>query len=392
MTTEGLEGQIRITLGRTPGSVLGVIIANSRPLGLAERLSGLEPEAALRRVGLLFSACRIAQGIAGCQAVESAWGVELAPAHAHARDLLLAGETVLEHAMSIFLRWPSLLGKPAIYLPVVRQLRSSLGDLWRAVYPEGDWMRPGGGTLRPDHAALAARLEAAREALESADLAALVAADELEAWLATGHGPANDLLCVIEKEEWMDYGASKVAFLDAVDPGTLAALLADDQQRCFVAQPHWQGTTRLTGPLVRQKEETLVRAAIERYGCGLAAHFLAQCVETQRSLESMNALCQLRECDAAAVKQRDGHGLGLVQAARGLLAHRVEIEEGRVQRYQILAPTEWNFQSGGAVAGGLRNAAAAGSVPANLLVAALNPCVPWLIEWRPFFSIDARIN
>ena len=49
----------------------------------------------------------------------------------------------------------------------------------------------------------------------------------------------------------------------------------------------------------------------------------------------------------------DGVGLGQVQAARGLLVHRVAIRAGRVADYRILAPTEWNFHPQGAAALGL---------------------------------------
>lgn len=40
---------------------------------------------------------------------------------------------------------------------------------------------------------------------------------------------------------------------------------------------------------------------------------------------------------------RDGRGEGLVEAARGALGHWVSLENGRIRRYQIIAPTTWNF-------------------------------------------------
>jgi Ni,Fe-hydrogenase I large subunit len=82
--------------------------------------------------------------------------------------------------------------------------------------------------------------------------------------------------------------------------------------------------------------------------------------------------------------QRDGIGLGRVEAARGSLAHRVEIADGHIRRYQILAPTEWNFHPRGVLAQGLIE-----SGPwhlderlARLLVTALDPCVPYQIKMR----------
>ncbi|MGE0013250.1 MAG: nickel-dependent hydrogenase large subunit, partial [Azoarcus sp.] len=37
------------------------------------------------------------------------------------------------------------------------------------------------------------------------------------------------------------------------------------------------------------------------------------------------------------------HGVGLIEAARGALGHWLVIRKGRIQRYQIIAPTTWNF-------------------------------------------------
>ena len=38
-----------------------------------------------------------------------------------------------------------------------------------------------------------------------------------------------------------------------------------------------------------------------------------------------------------------GHGIGLVEAARGALSHRVDLDGGRIRDYAIIAPTTWNF-------------------------------------------------
>ncbi|MGH1416988.1 MAG: nickel-dependent hydrogenase large subunit [Pelagimonas sp.] len=38
-----------------------------------------------------------------------------------------------------------------------------------------------------------------------------------------------------------------------------------------------------------------------------------------------------------------GTGEGLVEAARGALGHWIDIQDGRIESYQIIAPTTWNF-------------------------------------------------
>lgn len=41
--------------------------------------------------------------------------------------------------------------------------------------------------------------------------------------------------------------------------------------------------------------------------------------------------------------QTEGRAVGLVEAARGSLGHWMSVEAGRITRYQIIAPTTWNF-------------------------------------------------
>lgn len=41
-------------------------------------------------------------------------------------------------------------------------------------------------------------------------------------------------------------------------------------------------------------------------------------------------------------KQRDGKGFGATEAARGSLAHWIEVKKGVIKNYQVMAPTTWN--------------------------------------------------
>jgi hydrogenase large subunit len=45
----------------------------------------------------------------------------------------------------------------------------------------------------------------------------------------------------------------------------------------------------------------------------------------------------------AAALPDSGRAVGLTEAARGALGHWLEVEQGRISRYQIIAPTTWNF-------------------------------------------------
>jgi hydrogenase large subunit len=41
-------------------------------------------------------------------------------------------------------------------------------------------------------------------------------------------------------------------------------------------------------------------------------------------------------------KERDGQGFGATEAIRGALAHWIDVKDGKIKNYQIIAPTTWN--------------------------------------------------
>ena len=78
--------------------------------------------------------------------------------------------------------------------------------------------------------------------------------------------------------------------------------------------------------------------------------------------------------------------LAWAEMARGLLTHVVEIADGRIARYAIVAPTEWNFHPAGALPAALEGAVAADDEQARRLLeataSALDPCVALSVELR----------
>ena len=74
-----------------------------------------------------------------------------------------------------------------------------------------------------------------------------------------------------------------------------------------------------------------------------------------------------------------------MEAARGRLVHRVEMENGTIGSYRILAPTEWNFHPRGVVAESLatlRGGRDKVEQQARLLINAIDPCVGYELSLR----------
>ncbi len=113
--------------------------------------------------------------------------------------------------------------------------------------------------------------------------------------------------------------------------------------------PRYAGKVMETGALARQMVagHPLIRELIAASGGSVLARVLARLLELAIVLPEM-------ERWAAALKPGEtwcrqdplpdrGSSVGLVEAARGALGHWLTVRHGRIESYQIIAPTTWNF-------------------------------------------------
>jgi Ni,Fe-hydrogenase I large subunit len=92
--------------------------------------------------------------------------------------------------------------------------------------------------------------------------------------------------------------------------------------------------------------QPLVRAAVQRSGTNVRTRVLARLIEVARLIGLMEQWLHGLQIDAPfhhAVTMGDGAGEGLTEAARGALGHWIDVRQGRIASYQIIAPTSWNF-------------------------------------------------
>lgn len=96
--------------------------------------------------------------------------------------------------------------------------------------------------------------------------------------------------------------------------------------------------------------DPLFKSLYEEKGANVLTRSLARMHEASRLFHQIqHALTELdlKEVFANPVAwQPDGTGLGLTEAPRGALAHFVEVEQNKIKRYEILAPTVLNVESG----------------------------------------------
>jgi len=114
----------------------------------------------------------------------------------------------------------------------------------------------------------------------------------------------------------------------------------------------YNGLPYETGPLGRQlvSRNEVIKELYRRYGDSAMVRVIARMDEAYRLLLKLRDI--LKEIDlrepswikpSAESSNLSGEGVGIVEAARGTLIHRIEAEKGRISRYDIITPTVWNL-------------------------------------------------
>jgi len=334
----------------------------SQRLPLASRVFEGKPIiTVLRELPLLFNVCAQAQSVAAVRAIANACGLDASPALEQRRDLLLALESLREHAWRLLLDWPEQLGlvqRTETFAP----LYQALNRLLKTANPDGVY------TLSADTQQIADQTDL-RQDWQACRTAVAAALDR--AW-------ENTLLEQLQTKNWGQVGEVTSAALPSLPAVEIAKILQSDQAESFITAPEWQGHCRETGPWPRQQANLP-----SHWGTGLPARLAARFLESRALLEQITALL---EGEAASKHIPAKAGVAQVEAARGRLIHSVVLDaaQSRIAAYRILAPTDWNFHPQGVAAQMLQ------SLPdqdpaehvqlAGLVLLAIDPCVAYRLQ------------
>lgn len=407
MTDPG--GELRIRIHRRHSAVQ---IDSSRPLTATRVFAGKPATEVAAQLPLLYSVCQTAQALACVQACEGLLGIRPAPAAAAQRTLLALAETAKEHLWRLLLDWPRALAPlgdtpPAQPPQLGIALRAYLA--LRRACADHDPLRPGAVAAQTDATAAAAPIATLVDLAEQWVFATpprvwldqVGDADALLRWASGAVSAPAALVRAIQRDGMADLGRNRVPTLapepNEAELNRIEQALAGGDADHFVARPCLDGTPMETTPLAR---EIAIRGVVaelaQRYGNGLLPRLAAVLLELARTLAALEqaaASCSAGASTAAGIPARSsartGAAIGIAQAARGLLVHRIAGAADRVTRYHILAPTEWNFHPRGVVAEGL--AAIARDLDgraddallqrwAALYITAVDPCVAYRLE------------
>ena len=413
-----LAGKLDIDLGREDAN-LAVSIRSSRPVTAAGVFAGKSVPDVARVLPTLFSICSTAQAQACVDACEQALGLTASAATHQQRAFLLHAERVKEHLWRLLLDWPQALGTTPRHVPMGQALRAFLA-LRAGQGTDDDPFAPGvdlapiaadSRRAGPRHSQAAALVEVAAGQLFGMPpgtwLEQVSTQDAFADWAKTCDTVASALIARLLQSGLAGLGRNGIAPLPVTLPDSalkeISAALAGADADAFIAAPTWRGQVRETTPFARCCQRPLVADLAAEHGNGLLprlAALLLELAEATLALSGESDPETACACEPATALQLAGPngpngpngfdagiGIGRAEAARGMLMHRVEVADGQVTSYRILAPTEWNFHPKGVVAAGLASSGLAQLSDdaelmrrAALYVTAVDPCVAYALS------------
>ena len=387
----GIEGNITVQMTVFDERVKTVKIESSRPVHASKIFLGKSNAVIQEMIPLLFHICGTAQSCANIRAVERAMDWQVSDSVEIKRDALVNMESLREHLWRIFLDWPSFVGIDVDH-PAMAEMISIQRSFQKALCPDGNLFQPEGHECQADLESLNSLNEQLQNLLmrkvfcvSTKKWLEITSPNALFHWVNSTDTIAAQLIQYIQQQRWSDSGACESKALPVLDEHLLDAAM---RKADFISQPKWSGSCCETTSLTRVDSPLLDKLKLQ-YSNGLLVRIIARLTEIAQLAE---LLLSDKVDTRPSYKENDcKSGIGRISAARGELIHRVELTDGQISDYQILAPTEWNFHPDGVVKQalvGLQGNAEQIEIQARMLINAIDPCV----GYKLIIHQDSQIN
>lgn len=358
-----------------PGAPLGRALRSTRRDLAGQVCQGKPASMMPLLLGSLFSLCGNAHRICSELALSAASGEDAGVSAT--LEQALRTETATEHVRRMALDWPRLLGTTGFAASHRATITAEL-----KVCPLLSAPKAADGSVQMDGAAVLAWLE--RHWLE------MPATDWLDHWSArplgwladwsvtSGHWLPSLLRTARDVDTPMPWN-SCLSLAPHAFPTGMASLSRElSEYPGFSLLPQWQGQCAHTGTWNRLHTAASLPASAWLLLGSRLAELIRLCMDGDGDGGTQ---CLAWGRQAAGPRQ----GIGWVEMARGLLVHRVSLnDDATVAQYRVLAPTEWNFHPHGIAAQAISDLSS--DTPdlgrrIALIMSALDPCVPYETEF-----------
>ena len=377
---EKVEGEATLCFHKSGARIDFVDILFVSERGIEKILEGKPAEDALVINPRVCGICGHAHLIATVQALEACYAhIEISPKARIIRELTLSFELIQNHFKWFYLTLLPLIGQKqqvTVAAEASRLMSRAIATL-AGQYPHNSYAIVGGVVCDPTPVELLQLRNILHEAiaffekhLVAADTKALIRCEKVEKLLAQ-QGDLPQLLRLLLEREWQQLGKSFDRFIvfgensyfrrgksikTRIQPHIDEKYLSlSDNSDSLAKNVAYKRKYYEVGPLSRAMllKTPLIKDAHRRYGDSLFSRIMARSCETIQLLHHTLELIARIDLDQPSwieppqpLSKLTGEGTAAVEAARGSLIHSVVLEEGRIARYRIITPTQWNLSQG----------------------------------------------
>jgi len=199
--------------------------------------------------------------------------------------------------------------------------------------------------------------------------------EQLKHWADKQQTQTARFIHWLNQKEWKHAGTSAIEHIPSINDKDLLDELSK-QDQTFTSQPSWNNQCYELSWYSRKYSRQQC-AENKQNNNGIYNRMTARLKEIADLITRLDSFF-MDENDLDTTTSTET-GIAHCEAARGRLTHYVEVEDDKINKLVILAPTEWNFHPDGVAVKSLNNLDASSTTElrqqAELLIHAIDPCV-----------------
>lgn len=377
---EKIEGEATLDFQFHEDKIDFVDIAFTNSRGIEQILENKPALDALVINPRVCGICGHAHLIATVKALEDCYeNIEVSNKAKIVRDLTLNFELIQNHFKWLYLVIYPLLGKKQNVLKAVTasQMMGKAIAILGGQYPHNSYAIPGGvtSTVLPSDIIkvenyIMQTIRFFKKNLVHVDIEKFLLCENIDN-LFSKHGQLPELVGLLLQDGFAEVGKSYDQFIVFGDNGYFSAgksLKTRVQKNADIKYVQefnnlhskaknvmYKNQFYEVGPLSRAMitKTPLIKDVHRRYTDSALSRILARICEIPQLLHHSLALLKQIDYDEPsyikpkqAIEEITGYGETAVEAARGSLIHKVQLNEGIINKYEIITPTQWNLSNG----------------------------------------------
>ena len=124
--------------------------------------------------------------------------------------------------------------------------------------------------------------------------------------------------------------------------------VSEEKGNSFAKNGYYRGRCVEVGPLARMKNDEKIEKIYKKYEDSIYTRIIARLYEGLKLLRYiLEEIEKIDLCEPSFIKfkEKSGKGVSAVEAPRGSLIHKVEVQNGKISNYEIIVPTQFNLAS-----------------------------------------------